>query len=139
MSAIWFRIEPQDRHARIVRVYAVALVMAAAAGFIPPAIDLPHRVLHGLHLMAPTCGLGRAGRAVLRLQLSEAVQYNPAVVALVGVSAVLAAREVLGRTAGKWLTFRLRLSHRSIAVIGVAFVALAAWQQYRFDYLIDHA
>lgn len=83
-----------DPQLRSVRAFAAVLVLAAAAGYIPPAVDLPHIALHSLHLMAPTCGLGRAGRAMLRLEFGRAVSFNPAIVPLVAIVAAGAAEPV---------------------------------------------
>ncbi len=50
----------------------------------------------------PGCGGTRAAHALLHGHVAEAWQYNPLTIVLLPVVAWLAAREVLGRTTGRW-------------------------------------
>ena len=137
MTVIRIETSSADPQQRSVRGYVGALSLAVVAGHIPPSVDLPHLMMHGAHLMAPTCGLGRAGRAMLRLEFMRAISFNPAIVLLVAVVAVGAVRELVGRRWRRWLILRGRPRRASLAIWAVFLASLAAWQQYRFHFLVS--
>lgn len=137
MTGIRIETGNADPQQRSVRGFVAALSLAVVAGYIPPSVDLPHLVMHGAHLMAPTCGLGRAGRSMLRLEFRRAIAFNPAIVPLVVVVAAGAVRELVGRRRQRWLTLRGLPQRWSIAIWSTLLVALAVWQQYRFHFLVS--
>lgn len=135
MTAATVSFSSTDHHVRVVRALTAAALLAAAAGFIPAQLDLPHRVLHTASLMAPTCGLTRASLALLRLDIKAAASYNPAVFPLAALTAAVALREVIGRLTGTWVTV-MRVPRWTRWAAAIALAGLAVWQQLRFEELL---
>lgn len=126
MTVIRIETGSADPQQRSVRGPATALSLAVVAGYIPLSLDLPHRVMRGAHLMAPTCGLGRPADRCFD-SIRHAISFNSSIVPLVAVIAAGAVRELVGRWRQRWLTLSGRPQRGSMAV----------WQQYRFHCLVS--
>ena len=111
----------------------LAFVLAAIGGF---PFDMP-MFTHGFGLVEPTCGLTRGSTAIARGDFATAWQYNPAafVVMAFGVAGVV--RTVVGFTTHRWITVSWRTGRLGWIVMGLAFIALWAYQQQHADFIMN--
>ena len=124
-----------DRWPHLIHLVAAgALGAAGLALFGLPPVDV-HGPLHYLRIMDPLCGMTRATRHLARGEVAEALTYNPAVVLLPIVAALVTARWAGGRLTGTWLHVSIRRSVPLVLVASVAIALLWARQQAHVDLL----
>lgn len=113
-----------------------ALVGAAALAVVGvPSVDI-HGPLHYLGVMDPLCGGTRSWYLTTRMELGEAVRYNPAGPVLLAVTAMIVVRGAVGWLSGFWLMVKVpRRLWISVAV--VALVVLEVNQQLHADLLMQ--
>ena len=131
------RIAPADIDRWPHLIHLVAAATAGAAGlalFGLPPVDI-HGPLHYVRVMDPLCGMTRATRHLARGEVSAAITYNPAVVLLPIVAALVTARWAWGRLTGMWLHVSVRRSVPLVVLASVALALLWARQQAHVDLL----
>lgn len=131
---LWRRSD-RDEHRVGFLMVGVAVTVGLVSRVLPRDVDVVHTFEHGLGLMAPTCGLTRAGLALLRGDLATAWTYNPAIFLVAPLAATLLARFAAGVVAGRWLTVRVYTS--SVGRLVGAALVIALWlnQQAHFALL----
>ncbi|MGH9214614.1 MAG: DUF2752 domain-containing protein [Acidimicrobiales bacterium] len=112
-------------------IAAFGLVAAAGwAVFGLPPVNL-HSPIHFVGIMGPLCGMTRGVAAATRADLGEAWWYNPAGPLVLGGALALVVRWVVGRSTGRWVRVRLRLTPLVVAVVGLVVAGLEVDQQLR--------
>jgi len=130
-----WRWSDRDEH-RMLLVAAGAVFAFGLAGYLlPRSADFVHAFEHGLGFMAPTCGLTRAGLALLSGDPATAWTYNPAIFLVAPPAVAMLGRFAVGSVTGRWLTVRVQAGPVGRA-LGVALV-VALWlnQQAHFALL----
>ncbi len=133
-----FGIEEFDRYRPLTLLTLVGIAGALALRILGlPPVDL-HSPLHYLGLMDPLCGMTRAVRALARGDIGNALEYNPASLALALGAVLVLTRTALGLLAHRWIA--IRVSRRPLWIL-VAVGLLALWvnQQLHADLLLGAA
>lgn len=125
----------RDEHQALCFVLVGAVVLGLVLRALPPSVDVMHRATHGLGFMAPSCGLTRAGLALVRGDLPTAWRFNPAVFLVAPLAVGLMLRLGAGAASGRWLTIELTVSPAWKVAAAVGVVALWWNQQAHFDLL----
>lgn len=134
-ARLLWRWSDRDEHRVVFLMTGVAVAVGLVLRVLPRDLDVVHTFEHGLGFMAPTCGLTRAGLALVRGDLATAWSYNPAIFLVAPLAAALVARFASGVVTGRWLT--LRVKPGSVGrLIGLAII-VALWlnQQAHFSFL----
>ncbi len=130
-----WRWSERDEHRTVLLVLGAAVTLGLLWRVLPREADLVHTFEHGLGFMAPTCGLTRAGLALLGGDLATAWEYNPAIFLVAPLAVALLARFAAGAVAGRWLTFRVNTGRVGRVVGATLVVALWLNQQAHFALL----
>lgn len=126
----------RDEHRAVLVLLASAVAFGLALSVLPRKADIVHTFMHRLGFMAPTCGLTRAGLALLRGDFSTAWAYNPAIFLIAPLASAVLVRFAVGRTRGRWLTVHLQLGAGGWAIVVVLAFALWLNQQAHFALLV---
>ena len=126
----------RDEHRAVLALVASAVAFGLAISLLPRQADIVHTFVHGLGLMAPTCGLTRAGLALLRGDFPTAWSYNPAIFLVAPLASAVLVRFAVGMSRGRWLTVHLQLGAGGWAITVVLAFALWLNQQAHFALLV---
>ncbi len=123
----WATLDAHPTWCRWVGAGAVGATSLAAFGLPPISI---HGPLHFVGIMGPTCGLTRAVRSVALGDIAAALRYNPSVLLLPVLAAVVFARTAVGRLTGRWLELSIRWQSIRVGLpVALAVVVLTIRQQ----------
>lgn len=112
----------------------IAAVVLALIGGFPFDTPMP---THSFGWVEPTCGLTRGSTAIARGDFATAWRYNPASFLVMGFGIVGVVRTAVGLVTHRWVNVKVTWSRAGWAVLGVAFVALWAYQQTNADFIIN--
>jgi hypothetical protein len=132
-----FRWSHHDEQPLAARLLAVTVLSGVVLRVLPRRLDVFHTVAHGIGVMAPTCGMTRAGLALLRLDAAAAWQFNPGIFMVAVIAVLVATREVLGRIRGRWFHIEGVSLCWLWAPTALSVIILWVHQQARFDLLVQ--
>lgn len=130
-------VHPRDTQRMVSRLAAGGVVAAFVLGVIggfPLDMPMPTQFFG---VVGPSCGLTRGSTAIARGEVALAWRYNPASFVVMGFGAYGVVRLACGGLTGRWPTMNVRLGRFGWAVVGVATVALAVYQQSNADFIIN--
>lgn len=110
-----------------------AVVLAIIGGF---PLDTPMPT-HTFGWVEPTCGLTRGSTAIARGDFATAWHYNPASFLVMGFGLFGLVRTAAGLLTQRWVNVKVTWSRAGWAALGVAFVALWAYQQTNAAFIIN--
>ena len=114
----------------------IGIVSATTLGVVGlPDVGM-HLFTHELGLMSPTCGATRAVTAAGVGDLGRSWMFNPLGTVLVIGAWGYVARELVGRTLGRWLNLSVQLSGAGSAVVFVTWALLWIRQQAHAELLL---
>ena len=134
-TGLQWKSSGHDEHRGLLVAAGVAAAFGLALGSLPRRLDVVHAFMHGRGVMAPTCGLTRAGLELVSGDIGSAWSYNPSIFVVAPLTAMLMARFAAGTLAGRWVT--VRVGTGIAARTGVVVLVFALWlnQQANFDFL----
>ncbi len=132
---VW-RCSARDEHRAVLVLFASAVAFGLALSVLPRKADIVHTFVHRLGFMAPTCGLTRAGLALLRGDFPTAWAYNPAIFLIAPLAGAVLVRFAVGMSRGRWLTVHVQLGAGGWAIAVVLGFALWLNQQAHFALLV---